>query len=727
MHDDLPPPIPDDDTPPPLPVIAGPRFLSQCDDTTCGKTYPGDLDACPHCGASAAFSSPAEVDPTLWGYDLETYPNMFTALFIHAETGQERFFEISDRRNDYQALCEFCQWLGANRQRGVGFNNIGFDYEVLHAILTRGLDTPAAIYQKVQAIFAEQNRFGSTTWESDRVFEQIDLFKIWHYDNPAKSTGLKALEIAMESENVVDLPFPPGTYLDDAQKEILIPYNRHDVRETLKFAARSQQEIKLRESLSQRYGVNMLNMSNTKIGATILVQQMEAAGIGCYERDSNNRKVPRQTYRAVIRLGDVVFPYVRFERPEFQQVLQFFRDTTITETKGVFADLFATVEGFTFVFGVGGIHGSVESQIVYSDDEYQIVDVDVTSFYPKMAIVNRMYPAHLGEAYCDIYNEIFDQRATFPKGTSENAALKEALNASYGNSNNKYSPLYDPFYTMQTTINGQLLLCMLAEQLLKTPGLTMVQANTDGITVRVPRRYLDHMRSVCAWWEQLTGLQLEEALYSRMWVRDCNNYIAEYEGGKLKRKGAYEYKTLWHQDPSQKVVAMAAEAHLVRGVCPAQFILEHRHAFDFMIRAKVPRASNMVLRSDAGERQLQNTTRVFVSLNGGRLFKVMPPTEQPGTWKRKAKVPDHTYRSVMAEIAGQRGDLDAAGTPWDPRIHTGNKSKHEQREMSICSGWLVTECADAKLFDWGDLDYGYYVTEALKLINPLVDTRNKGA
>ena len=50
-------------------------------------------------------------------------------------------------------------------------------------------------------------------------------------------------------------------------------------------------------------------------------------------------------------------------------------------TKGVFTDLNCTINGFKFVFGVGGIHGSVESQIVYSDDDFQIVDVDVTSFY----------------------------------------------------------------------------------------------------------------------------------------------------------------------------------------------------------------------------------------------------------------------------------------------------------------------------------------------------------
>ena len=728
-NDDTPPPLPDEDLPPPLPdddvpplaPVGGWRFLSKCDNDGCGKVYPGDLDTCSHCGASAAFSTPAEVDPRDWGYDIETYPNVFTATFIHAETGQERLFIIDTEQDDFPALCDFIQWMRTNGQRGFGFNNVGFDYQVLHAMMCDGLRTPAQIYAKVQQIFASQDRFGGdTVWESDYLFQQVDLFKICHFDNKAKSTSLKALEIAMESESVVDLPFAPGTDITPAEvRTILVPYNRHDVRETLKFAARLQQEIHLREQLSERYGVNMLNFSNTKIGSTILIQQMEQAGIECYER-VNGRRTPRQTYRHTIALGDVVFPYVRFERPEFNEVLRFFRETTIAETKGVFADLYATVDGFDFVFGVGGIHGSVESQTVVSDADYQIVDVDVTSFYPKMAIVNRMYPAHLGPAYCDIYDSIFQQRAAYPKGTPENAALKEALNASYGNSNNKYSPLYDPFYTMQTTINGQLMLCMLAEQLLKTPGLTMVQANTDGITVRCPRRHLEHMRKVCKWWEKLTGLQLEEALYSRMFIRDVNNYIAEFENGKIKRKGAYEYETLWHQDPSQKVVAKAAEAALVRGECPAGFIVAHRNAFDFMIRAKVPRSSRLVLRRDgADDIQLQNTTRVFVSIDGGRLYKLMPPTEQPGTWKRKAKVPDHVYRKVMAEIAGGRGELDAAGTPWDARIHTGNQSKHEQRDMSICSGWNVTECARASDFDWDQVDYGYYVTEALKLIDPL--------
>jgi hypothetical protein len=71
-------------------------------------------------------------------------------------------------------------------------------------------------------------------------------------------------------------------------------------------------------------------------------------------------------------------------------------------------------------------------------------------------------------------------------------ALKLSLNSCYGKSNDKYSFLYDPLYTMKTTINGQLMLTMLCESLVNSiPDLTMLQVNTDGITVKIHRNYAD--------------------------------------------------------------------------------------------------------------------------------------------------------------------------------------------------------------------------------------------
>lgn len=195
---------------------------------------------------------------------------------------------------------------------------------------------------------------------------------------------------------------------------------------------------------------------------------------------------------------------------------------------------------------------------------------------------------------------------------------------------------------------------------------------------------------------------------------------------KIKRKGAYEYNYQWHQDPSAMIVARAAEAALVYGKDIREFITSHRDPFDFMVRAKIPRAATLVMRWPewGAQQELQNTTRYFISRSGGFLVKLLAPTGEPGTWKRKNGIKDDVYYAVMREICSSMSsstEYDSAGTPWDERIHTKSRSKHEAvRESSICAGHRVTECADANDFDWSSLSYDWYIAEAEKLVLPLL-------
>jgi hypothetical protein len=346
-----------------------------------------------------------------------------------------------------------------------------------------------------------------------------------------------------------------------------------------------------------------------------------------------------------------------------------------------------TVNGFNYVFGVGGIHGSAEPRVVESDDRYAIIDLDVASYYPNLAIANRFRPAHLGEEFCVVYNGIREERVLHPKKQYPmiNGTLKLALNGSYGESNNAHSPLYDPLFTMSITINGQLLLCKLSEEISVIEGLTMIQINTDGLTVKLPRQHLDLLRSLYQQWERETGLELEEVAYNRMFIRDVNNYIGEYEDGSLKRKGAYGHETPldnpdtreveWHKNHSQLVVPKAAEAHLVRGEPIEKFIREHADLFDFMILAKVPRSSRLVLESNGDEFPLQNATRYYVTdeHHGGSLIKIMPPLP---------------------------------------------KNPDKDRHIGHCVGWNVQPCnniADAT----APINFDYYIQETEKLCEPL--------
>lgn len=464
-------------------------------------------------------------------FDIETYPNVFTLAIEHAEAPLTWMFEISDWRNDSKEIIAFLQHLKETNARLVGFNSLGFDYPVLHTLIRMGQSDAKTLYDKAQAIIQSQDnedRWAHQVNPSDRFIDQIDLFKIHHFDNKARATSLKVLEFNMRSDDIQDLPFKVGTYLTREQVEKLKQYNQHDVKQTKVFYTHSLDMIRFRENLCTLYNRDFMNHNDTKIGKDYFVMKLEEAGVPCYDYSDKGRK-PRQTPRPQLALRDAILPWIQFEQPEFVRVLNWLKNQTITETKGVFNDLVARVAGFDFVFGLGGIHGSVESVVLDSSEEAVIVDLDVSSYYPNLAISNGFYPAHLGTEFCVIYKNLYEQRKTYPKGSAENAMLKLALNGVYGDSNNKFSVFYDPLFTMSITLNGQLLLCVLAENLIRIKDLQIIQVNTDGITVRLPRTELHHLQEVRQWWERLTSLELEEARYSKMFIRDCNNYIAVYE------------------------------------------------------------------------------------------------------------------------------------------------------------------------------------------------------
>jgi hypothetical protein len=602
-------------------------------------------------------------------WDLETYPNVFTLHATHAHLPIEWSFEISDWRNDSRAIVEWVHWLASIGARMVGFNSIGFDYPILHALCRMGQATAQTLYDKAQAIIGAQdddNRWMHQVKPTDRLVDQLDLFLIHHFDNRARSTGLKVLEFNMRSDNISDLPYPVGSTLTLDQVPVLKQYNRHDVNETKKFYSKSLDMIRFREELTQRYQRDFMNHNDTKIGKDYFVMELEAAGVACYDYGPQGRQ-PRQTRRPSIALKDAILPWITFQEPEFQRMLEWLKAQTITETKGVFTDVTATVRGFTFVFGLGGIHGSVESEILESDEDHVIVDLDVTSYYPTLAISNGFYPAHLGRSFVDIYSHLFEERKKHPKGSPENAMLKLALNGVYGDSNNVFSVFYDPLFTMSITLNGQLLLCVLAEMVLQNvPGVQLIQCNTDGMTVRIPHGSSGHLKQVSEWWERQTKLHLEQMTYQRMCIRDVNNYIGQYLDGKVKRKGAYEHDLEWHQNHSALVVPKVAEKVLLEGAPIRETVEQWPEMMDFMLRTKVPRSSFLT----CGDQRIQNITRYYIAKGGWHLFKWMPPL----------------------------------------------KGKEEWRRIGVESGWGVQVCNDIRDAGRLPVDFDWYVQEIEKLV-----------
>lgn len=726
-----------------------------------------------------------------WIYDLETYKNIFTFCIVRADGKHLKVFEVSDRKNQTEEILNCLRYLKNNNCRMVGFNNNGFDYPILHQIMQ---DAMVAKRKKEKLILSAKycydlaqkqimsfrDGFGNTIRQSEMMIPQVDLYKINHFDNKAKATSLKMLEFNMRSETIEDLPYHHTSVLNSEQMDVLIEYNKHDVLRTLDFYYYNYSALLLRQDLSKKIGIDFTNHNDTKIGKDYFIVKLESEKPNSCYKKVGERRVMNQTIRDSINLGDCLFKYYEFERPEFEAVRKWFSEQTITETKGVFTkipehklgdvakyaeltlkrkkfkgkptekdiadfkkiyplgevveeELKATewlfdengehvleypldewgnvdtskkpkkvrvpkksywmtwriatclnvvIDGFRYDFGVGGIHGSLSSVTVKPLQGRKLKDADVSSMYPNLAIANRVYPEHLGEGFCDIYQDVYERRKSYPKGSAENLVMKLALNGVYGDSNNEYSPFFDTKYTMTITVNGQLSICLFVDRLLKIEGLKIVQVNTDGVTCEFPEDKSEEYDEVCKWWEKTTGLQLEFADYSTMYIRDVNNYIALYTNGKVKRKGAYQYEDLgWHQNHSCLVVPKAAEAYLVHGKDIREFISEHKDHWDFMLRTKVPKSSRLVMVYEDGyEKELQNTCRYYACKSGGKLVKLMPPTE-----------------SQVAE------------------------GKTEDRRLSIDSEWNVKACNNMKDFK-GDIDFDYYVAEAEKLASlALVD------
>lgn len=540
-----------------------------------------------------------------WIYDIETYPNVFTFSVIREDGKFANTFEVSKRKNEVDRVLACLDYVSKEEDFLVGFNNLNFDYPVVHKLLrlrdgkmpVKGETIARRIYGYAQEqIESMKGEFANTVKAEERHCKQIDLFKVHHFDNKAKMTSLKMLEFNMRSHNIEDLPFPVGMELSDEQIDVLIKYNAHDVRMTLDFYKHSVTQVEFREQLTAKYGRDFMNHNDTKIGKDYFIMELEKLKIPVYKIVDGKKKI-NQTKRDVIRIKDCLFSYYDFKRPEFIAVKDWLAKQVIRETKGVFTDieehklgdvakyaemvtkrkklkseptkaeydafrrehpcgwvdrvelkakkkgetqysywacwrvaeaLNVVINGFCFVFGTGGIHGSLSNKIVKETKTYEIVDADVSSMYPNIAISNNVYPEHLGPRFCDIYKDVYEQRKSYPKGSAENAMLKLALNGVYGDSNNQFSPFYDPAYTMKITINGQLSLCLLAEKLLEIDGLKLIQVNTDGVTVALKRDTRSQYDTICKDWQTQVKLQLEFAEYSKMFIRDVNSYIAVY-------------------------------------------------------------------------------------------------------------------------------------------------------------------------------------------------------
>lgn len=258
----------------------------------------------------------------------------------------------------------------------------------------------------------------------------------------------------------------------------------------------------------------------------------------------------------------------------------------------------------------------------------------------------------------------------------------------------------DPAYTVKTTINGQLVLTMLAEKLGEIGEFIML--NTDGMELIIPEDREQDYFDICNEWEKLTGVELEHDEYECMWIKDVNNYIAKSTKGKVKRKGMFmiyeDYIGNWSKNPSGLIIPEAINAYFLEGKDPSDTITNWNNIHDFLFGLKGGNSFSYIvfdIENRAITKMKENTDRAiryYCSKEGGALIK----------WWKKGK---------KAEV----------GIPFESASGTKGQSVKLLQHVRDRKGQIfrMVKQGDIKVLQnkYEDIDYDYYISEAWKWIH----------
>jgi len=148
----------------------------------------------------------------VWIYDIETLKSCFTYTAINISNDDVVQYVIHkdlDERDKLMTHLSKCKGQ-------IGFNNLSFDYPIIHDFICSYLvlsnvsadSLIKRLYKKAQDIInikTTEEFFLHYLREKNHKIKQLDLYKIWHFDNKARRTSLKALEIAMNFSNVMEM------------------------------------------------------------------------------------------------------------------------------------------------------------------------------------------------------------------------------------------------------------------------------------------------------------------------------------------------------------------------------------------------------------------------------------------------------------------------------------------------------------------------------------------
>jgi len=325
-----------------------------------------------------------------------------------------------------------------------------------------------------------------------------------------------------------------------------------------------------------------------------------------------------------------------------------------------------------------------------------------TAMYPNKIIeathsefkTKGLYPAHLGIEWLEGYRGNRDKRLELKPQSKQDTVikmvvdvLKLALNGGgYGKTGDVYNWQYDPLVKYTTTIQCQLDIMMLADMLVhEIPSIKIESGNTDGINVIYDNKYADDITRIYKQWDTITSSQLEVTPYSKVIRTTVNDYMAIKPNGDVKYKGDFEMDKELHKDTSLYIVKKAVDEYYRNGIPVSQTIHACTNIYDFTKSVRVKNTAQGKWK--AVYDQLQGNTMNRIEVGKNIRYYV-----------------DNTGKGKLRKVCYEGKS-------------NGRVTNIEANNSVI----LFNQYINKDNFSAYNINYSYYISEAMKIINSVHD------
>lgn len=546
--------------------------------------------------------SEALTKQTILLFDIEIFKH--DRLFVFRDYFTKEWFIIN---NDLDELRKF--YLEYRDSMFIGYNNASYDNNVM-----RGYLQGKNAYQMSKTIIESDNR--------GLVYKMFDSHKTplfgmdLYQDNKGFSLKEHSAFLGINIKET-EVDFDMDRPLTDEEKEKNIAYCKNDVLATEK---RFEQNIGM--LLAKATIALMFDMDKTDLLQTNANLTAKLLGATKQEVRPDLTDPLELDKRLNINTKEIAEAYLNHE---FE----------LNEDGKLNVSLEYTDEdGYTMIFGSGGVHGAKASYIHIGIFPMR----DWGSLYPntmeQFNLLSRNIPKDKIHRYGDLLKQRMDAKYSGEEVANIKGVevptyvmingIKLPLNTKFGASGAQFNGLYDPRNQFLVCATGQLIMTNMYE-LIKGKA-QFIQSNTDAHAY-IPNSEADDkaIDEALDEFANKIGLTLDKDMFREIWQKDVNNYIAVQPNGKVKVKGAIGLTG--GMKVSKAIVSNAFINYLVAGKDYKEFIHECNELRQFQIITKTGWTFDRTLERDSegNEFNAQKVNRVFAvkdKTNAVELFKV---------------------------------------------------------------------------------------------------------